>query len=406
MKKDLVLTVTMLNEYVNGVLANDIRLKGVLISGEISGLKVHSSGHVYFTLKDADSSVRCMMFRSSAAGMSVQPRDGMQVIVRGSASVYPRDGQFRIVVSSLRENGEGELYRRFLQLKSRLEAEGLFENKRALPLLPACIGVATSESGAVLHDIVTVIRRRFPSMRILFAPCAVQGMDAPREICAAIRALDASKKCGVIIVARGGGSYEELSCFNDVAVARAIAACSVPVVSAVGHETDYTIADLAADMRASTPSAAAELCCPISREIEAALDGMVEDMRSRVLVRMQSAREKLNFIRGSAAMASPRHVIDIRKERLAATMRQLDSCIGRVYDNAVKHVEKSSQMLASVSPLAVLKRGYALVTVNGECVTSISQLQCGDEAVIRLTDGAANVSVKSLNKIESTSEVI
>lgn len=252
-------TVTALNTYVSGLLDKDVRLRSIDVSGEISGFKCYNkSGHLYFSVKDESSAVPCVMFRSSAERLRFAPKDGMSVVLHGSPSLYTRDGKFQFYVTSMHEAGEGELFRRFLELKSKLEAEGLFSRKRTLPFMPKCIGIITSESGAALHDIITVARRRFPLMNFIFAHANVQGKDAPQSLIAALRLLNETKKPDVIIIGRGGGSFEDLNCFNDEGLARAIYSSEIPVVSAVGHEIDYTIADFVADCRAATPSAAAK----------------------------------------------------------------------------------------------------------------------------------------------------
>ena len=256
-------TVTALNTYVSGLLDKDVRLRSIDVSGEISGFKCYNkSGHLYFSVKDESSAVPCVMFRSSAERLRFAPKDGMSVVLHGSPSLYTRDGKFQFYVTSMHEAGEGELFRRFLELKSKLEAEGLFSRKRTLPFMPKCIGIITSESGAALHDIITVARHRFPLMNFIFAHANVQGKDAPQSLIAALRLLNETKKPDVIIIGRGGGSFEDLNCFNDEGLARAIYSSEIPVVSAVGHEIDYTIADFVADCRAATPSAAAEICVP------------------------------------------------------------------------------------------------------------------------------------------------
>ena len=277
MREGYVLSVTQLNEYVSTLIRNDMLLGSVSIRGEISGFKRHSSGHIYFSMKDESSVVRCVMFRQNAMSLDRSIGDGMQVTASGYASLYTRDGQFQFYVKSIEREGEGELYRRFAMLKTRLEAQGLFakEHKKPIPMLPKCLGVVTSATGAAIQDIINITRRRYPAMDILLSPASVQGAGAAKEIADAIRLLDGSGKADVIIVGRGGGSIEELWAFNEEIVAKAIYACKTPIVSAVGHETDFTIADFAADLRAPTPSAAAELCVP---EYEA-LNDELEYMR-------------------------------------------------------------------------------------------------------------------------------
>ncbi len=400
MKADLVFSVSMLNEYANGIISTDPRLRSFKITGEIGSIKKHPSGHIYFVLKDSAAAVRCVMFRSAAATLKMEPVDGMQVIARCTAAIYPKDGQFQLYVEAMREQGEGDIYKSFIELKAKLEAEGLFERKRDLPLLPKCIGIATSESGAALHDMVTVIRRRFPSMNILFAPCAVQGALAPKEIIAAIKALSRSNKCDVIIVGRGGGSYEDLSCFNDEALARVIAASPIPIVSAVGHETDFTIADFAADLRAPTPSAAAELSCPEFSRITSNIEDAFERMSEFAFSALNLSRQHIQAVKRFASADTVKGLMNVYKERInnASSLMQ-GYAVKAVSEADIKNASVEAQ-LKSLDPMAVLKRGYAIVTdENGRFITSVSELKLRQTAVVRLPDGRADVSV-----IRTTSE--
>ena len=397
MPGETVFTVTRLNEYASRILQNDPRLRSIKVSGEISGFKCHSSGHLYFNLKDEGAVVSCVMFRSAAAKLAFSPREGMNVIVRGSVSIYAKDGKYQLYAEGMREQGEGELYRQFLLLKAKLEQEGVFENARPLPRLPRTIGIATSATGAALQDIVNIIRRRFPNMNLLLAPCQVQGTGAPREIAAAIRALWRFKQVDVIIVGRGGGSYEDLSCFNDEAVARTIFASPVPVVSAVGHETDFTIADFAADLRAPTPSAAAELCCPVFSELEYSLGLMEEDMTSLMMDRLSSSRNALRMLRSGAAMANPFHAIELRGERLLSLQRGVDTMMKSALMSAEQRLSAFEEKLRALSPLAVLERGYSIVTDrSGEPISSAAGLSIGDDIGVIMSGGRAKATVKQI----------
>lgn len=395
---ETVFTVTRLNEYASSVLKNDLRLRSIKVSGEISGFKNHSSGHLYFSLKDENAVVPCVMFRSSAAKLGFMPRDGMKVIVHGSASIYARDGKYQLYADGMKEAGEGELYRQFLMLKERLEAEGVFDNSRPLPALPRTIGVATSSAGAALHDIINIIRRRFPSMNILFAPCQVQGMEAPREICAAVRVLQRFEKCDVIIVGRGGGSYEDLSCFNDEGVARAIAASRVPVVSAVGHETDFTIADFAADLRAPTPSAAAELCCPLYDDMMDSVMGFGEDIKLVAEGALREAKHSLASVMSSAAMANPLHTVSIKKEKLNLLAKDIDGTAKTALMSAQARLEQRMSELNALSPESVMKRGYSIVTDgNGRIIKNASELEVDEGIGLRMFGGCAKAVVTEIN---------
>ena len=398
MAGELVFTVSRLNEYAARVLSNDPRLRSIKVSGEISGFKRHSSGHLYFNLKDADAVVSCVMFRSASASLKLEPRDGLLVTVHGSVTIYPRDGKYQLYVDGMRASGEGELFRRFLLLKEKLGAEGVFSNERPIPALPRMIGIATSASGAALHDIVTVTRRRFPNMNLLLAPCSVQGEGAPREIAAAIRALQRFPECDVMIVGRGGGSYEDLNCFNDESVARAIFASRVPVVSAVGHETDFTIADFAADLRAPTPSAAAELCCPVySEEI-----GAVEDAAASILgvmrEKLSAARSDLLRLTGSSAMANPSHSIKLMRERLASIAERTDVIAKTAMISAEGKLSATIERLRALSPGEALNRGYAMVlSGDGRVLKNVTELEKDMRIEVVMAGGTASAEVTEIN---------
>ena len=397
MAGETVFTVAKLNEYANRILANDPRLRSIKVSGEISGFKRHSSGHLYFSLKDPDAVISCVMFRSAAAKLGIQPRDGMQVVVHGSVSIFPRDGKYQLYADSMRVSGEGELYRQFLLLKERLGAEGLFDNERPIPALPRVIGVATSETGAALHDIVTVTRRRFPGMNVLLAPCRVQGEGAPGEIAAAVRALNRFPECDVIIAGRGGGSYEDLSCFNSELVARAIAASRVPVVSAVGHETDFTIADFAADLRAPTPSAAAELCCPVYAELFGSVSDLKEEAEGMVRERLFTAFSGLAALMDSAAMSNPKHAVGIMKNRLELVAGRADALAKTALMAAEAGLEARREKLRALSPAAVLKRGYSMVEdENGAVIADITGLSPEKKIRLVMAGGAASAVVEDV----------
>ena len=298
MQSGYVLTVTQLNEYVAGLLQRDVLLRSLSVRGEVSGLKRHSSGHVYFTLKDGGALVRCVMFRQDAMQCGVAFSDGMEIVAQGHAALYARDGQYQFYVKTVTGEGEGELYRRFLMMKTRLQARGWFDeaHKKPIPALPHCVGIVTSQSGAAVRDVISVARRRFPAMNLLLCPVAVQGMGAAEEIAAGIRLMNRLKRADVLIVGRGGGSLEDLWAFNEETVAEAIYESEIPIVSAVGHETDFSIADFVADLRAPTPSAAAELCVPEYDMLLSTLDGMRETLLCAARTGLLRRRERVNAI--------------------------------------------------------------------------------------------------------------
>ena len=396
MAGETVFTVTGLNEYASGILSNDIRLRSIRVSGEISGYKRHSSGHLYFNLKDPTAVISCVMFRSSAAKLSFEPADGMHVVIHGSVGIFARDGKYQLYATGMKAEGEGELYRRFLELKAKLEKEGLFdpERKRELPFLPRTVGVATSETGAAIRDIVTVIRRRFPGMNILLAPCQVQGVSAPGEIAAAVSALQRFETCDVIIVGRGGGSYEDLYCFNDEAVARAIAASRVPVISAVGHEVDFTIADFAADKRAPTPSAAAELCCPVYDELISRLMFCTDTMQRAAEGAAAASWSALERLRGSGAMSNPHHAVELLREKLFRLTSSAGTAASGALAQAAAELSAKREALMAMSPESVLNRGYSMITDSkGRIVQDISGIDEGSVIGIRMKGGSASAVV-------------
>ena len=394
MASEYVFTVTKLNEYADAILRNDPRLRSIKVSGEISGFKRYPSGHLYFSLNDGDSLVSCVMFRSYAAHLKFEPSNGMKVILHGEVHVYGRDGRVQVIADSMQEEGIGDQFVKLLLLKERLEKEGVFANKRALPALPRCIGVATSGSGAALRDIVKVIKSRFPTMNILVSPCLVQGKAASQSICEAVNALQEFEDCDVIIVGRGGGAYEDLNAFNDESVARTIFASRVPVVSAVGHEIDFTLADFAADVRAITPTEAGVLCCP---EYDAMLDSIrLERERAFDLVKdaLNNAGNDLKKVKGSAAMVSPRHSIELKRERLKHAVSGLESSMRSVLSNAAAKYEAAAEKFRALDPDRVISRGYAMVTdENGRIVKSVSGLNKDDKIRLKMSGGTASAII-------------
>jgi exodeoxyribonuclease VII large subunit len=386
-------TVSELNKYVRQSLEIDYRLQDLRVTGEVSGFKAYGSGHWYFTLKDAYAQINCVMWRSRAERQRFTPREGDAVLAVGHVTLYEARGQYQLDVALLQPTGEGELYRQFVYLKAQLEAEGLFapERKRPLPAWPARIGVVTSPAGAAVRDILNVIRRRCPLVEVIIAPTPVQGDDAPPQIVAALQAVCAFDP-QIIIVARGGGSIEDLWCFNHEAVARAIAACPVPVVSGVGHETDFTIADFAADQRAPTPSAAAELCTPdqaqLRAEAEALTARLAETMRSQVNAKAWALTARQAQLRGLSPEAQVR-AAQQRLDDLAAR-----AAAGVHYRLALERERWQGlhQGLTNISPLAVLNRGYAMVSQpDGTLVRTVAQVSRGDLLRVRVSDGEFEV---------------
>ena len=389
------LTVSQLNDYVRRSLASDPILQQVRLRGEISNFKMYSSGHWYFTLKDEQSSIDCALFRQYTYGVRFRPQDGMKVLVSGSAGLYVERGKYQFYADGMEEDGVGDLYRRFLELKEKLTKEGLFDasRKRPLPLLPRKVGIVTSLSGAVLHDIRTVAGRRFAGLPLVLRPAQVQGEGAAEDVARGIKSVACVPGVDVIIVGRGGGSMEDLWAFNEEAVVRAVASCPVPVISAVGHETDTTLCDFAADMRAPTPSAAAELAVP---EREALLE-MVGDLRLRalraaqtgVLLKSQCLQGLMMRLQGCQPL---HHVRQLRQQAEALQLR-LRTAQEKNVQALSQRITLLAGQLRAVGPRQALERGYAIALKDGAPVTAVGQAM--DEMTLLFRDGRARVRVLS-----------
>lgn len=398
MAAEWVLSVGQLNEYVRRQLAADPILRNLNVRGEISGFKRHYSGHMYFTLKDETSRVQCVMFRQNAAGLPFQPRDGMQVVASASASLYVQGGAYQLYVESMREEGGGDLNRRFEQLKARLAAEGLFDAalKKPLPMLPRCVGVVTSTAGAALRDILRVARRRNRHVSILIAPAAVQGDAAAGEIARALDALNADGTADVILCGRGGGSIEELWAFNEEIVARAIARSRIPVVSCVGHETDFTIADFVADVRAATPSMAAELAVPSLDELTGVLRSLERAMYRAQAGRVALARARLDRLKGSSVLRDPARLLAPARVRLDELAGRLARAMDARLDRERTRLTLSARAMDALNPGAVLERGYALATRGARLITDAGQLSPGEEITLIMRAGRVRARVESI----------
>ncbi|MBM4424517.1 MAG: exodeoxyribonuclease VII large subunit [Chloroflexi bacterium] len=404
---DEIWTVSGLNRYIRGALETDYRLKDLVVEGELSNVSRPASGHLYFTLKDSAASIRCVMWKGQAARNIYRPRDGDRVEVRGSIGVYEAGGQYQLYADTIRAAGEGDLFRQFTALKNKLEAEGLFDpgRKRLIPARPQRAVVVTSPTGAALRDILNIFRRRWPSLQVILCPTAVQGDDAPAQIVRAIAAAN-SVAPDVIIVARGGGSIEDLWAFNDESVARAVAASAAPLISGVGHETDFTLCDFAADARAPTPSAAAELATPNRAVLATDLRGLTarlaESMSARLREQRWALAERAAALRGlspRAQLTNSRQRLDDLQTRSAAAL-QHRLTIGR------ERLAGLAQRLQSLNPLAVLQRGYAVVTRAGtaEVVRSPAAVSAGEALDVRVSEGAFTVRVDSPQRREDTKE--
>ena len=397
MSSQTVFSVTQINEYVKMTLESNPVLRSVFIRGEISNLKSnYSSGHIYFSLKDEDSSIRAVMFRSSAVKMKFRAESGMRVIAHGRISAYTVSGDCQIIVDDMQPDGAGALAIAFEQLKKRLGAEGLFDEdrKKPIPTFAKRVGVVTSASGAALHDIINVSGRRCPSTEIIIYPSYVQGELAPRSLCGGIAFFNQRCAVDLIIIGRGGGSAEDLWCFNDEELARTIAASTVPVISAVGHETDFTICDFVADMRAPTPSAAAELAFPDARELLNRVDYMKRRCDGAILQRINSLQSRVDGLGKDIERLSPERVLNERTARLDGLREKLGALARQHCDSAEKSFYAMAAKLDALDPLAVLSHGYSAVEDNGgRIVGSVDDVEVGESVRIRLSDGVMNATV-------------
>ena len=388
-------TVTQLNKYIKDRFDEDENLNAILVKGEISNFKNHYTGHLYFTLKDENSLINCIMFKSYAERLAFKPKDGMKVMVFGSVSVFERDGVYQIYAKSLLEDGMGDLHEQFEQLKAKLEKEGLFaeNHKKPIPLYPKVIGVLTSQTGAVIRDIINVSTRRNPNVYIRLLPVPVQGPGAAEQIAEKIKIMNDKKLADVLIIGRGGGSLEDLWPFNEEIVARAIYESELPIISAVGHETDFTIADFVADLRAPTPSAAAELAVPDVYELKQKINDY--ENRCRMSLKKQIQLMKLRY---EKCMKSRVFTDPMRKIRdidivLDSYVQRLENRIRNIQkDNKTKYVELVTK-LDTLSPLKTLTRGYSLTEKDNKIVKSAKDLQKGDEIKIKFFDGEKSASV-------------
>lgn len=404
MAANLELTVSQLNEYVRRMFQMDPMLRAIELKGEISNLKFHQSGALFFTMKDENASISCVMYSGDVDGLQAMPFEGMSAVASGSVALYVRGGQCQFVVKRMRAQGVGVLYERLQMLKEKLGREGLFEpeRKRALPPYPDTIGVVSSPTGAVIHDILNVSLRRNPDAHILLCPVRVQGIGADEEVVEAIHLLERLEHVSVIIVARGGGSMEDLWTFNEERVVRAVAMCKKPIVSAVGHETDVTLCDLAADLRAPTPSAAAECVVPVRDEMLNKIEIMRRQMQESARNVVAERQNALKLAQIKLSANHPSLTIRRQEERLAQRMDALLRAAERQIQNRQTRLETQTAALELLSPYAALKRGYAIVQNAGRAISKAGGLCVGDEVTVRFADGVIHAEV--LSKEESHGE--
>ena len=385
------LSVSDVNALVKALIEDSPDLTNVRVAGEISNLSRPASGHIYFTLKDATAQLRCVMWRSSVARMRSVLRDGEAVVARGKVSVYERDGQYQLVVEAMVPRGMGDLYAEFERLKLKLQVEGLFDplRKRLLPVLPQKLGVVTSASAAAFQDILNVLRRRYPLIEVTLSPTLVQGENAPPMIVQAIQNLNDMTDCDVILVARGGGSIEELWAFNDERVVRAIAASRLPVVTGVGHEIDFTLADFAADVRAPTPSAAAEMITPDVNELRMNVDAYAQYLDQSILRRVNEARTRLTGLKRMLRNLSPINQMQRAKTQIIELERRLEQALMAHLSLQRVRLTGLTQHLDAIGPAATLARGYAIVQRqrDGHIVRLVTDALVGDALRVRLSDG-------------------
>ena len=394
--------VTDLNRLAKQVLAQCDPLNDVIVCGEISGFVRHyKSGHIYFTLKDENAGVKAVMFRSQARLLPFEPQNGMQVLVYGRATIYERDGSFQLYADYMRPFGAGAAQMAFDALRKKLEAEGLFapEHKRPLPAVPRCIGVVTSKTGAAWQDVQNVIARRWPGVQLLLAPVNVQGVEAERSIVAGIRALDNDPRPELILVTRGGGSKEDLWIFNSERIARAAAACRKPLVSAVGHEIDTTILDYVADLRAPTPSAAAELCVPDRREMQRKTFILQQNIQNNIQNRCRVCYNKVESLSTGQAMQRTRQAVQRRAQSLAAVSDAVQAQSRRRITTAQAQLQSAAALAASLNPYGVLARGYTVASVGGT-VTPVEHLAPGQTVTLRGDKAEADCTVLTVRKPE------
>lgn len=394
-------SITQINEYIQGRMNEDPQLSQVAVRGEISNYKLYPSGHHYFTLKDEQSALKCVMFKGNAVSLRFRPASGMKVIALGRISVYPRDGQYQLYVSSMAMDGIGDLYAAFEVLKKKLSQQGLFDpsKKKPIPKYPKTIGIVTSSAGAAVHDILRILGRRYPLCSVRLLPVRVQGAEAPEEIASAIRYANAHHLADLLIVGRGGGSIEDLWAFNDERVAYAIYESDIPIISAVGHEPDVTIADYVADLRAATPSNGAELAVPDREALAQGLDACASAMAGALNRQLRLASQRLENMAASPALRSPTGYLDRREKDLQLLQGRLLTAQNRELSRAQQRYVANVAKLDAMSPLKVLSRGYAMVQdQDGELLRSVKQTAPGDKIVVSLADGKLNASILSIKE--------
>ena len=402
-----ILSITQINAYIQSVMDGDPLLGSVAVRGEISNYKVYPSGHHYFTLKDDGGALKCVMFKGNAVKLRFRPENGMQIIAMGRISVYPRDGAYQLYCTALVLDGVGDLYAAFEQLKSKLAAEGLFDpsHKKLLPKFPKTVGIITSSAGAAVHDMLRILNKRYPLCSVRLLPVRVQGAEAPQEIADAIRYANHHQLADLLIVGRGGGSIEDLWAFNDSVVAYAIYESLIPVISAVGHEPDFTISDFVADLRAATPSNAAELAVPDQDALRQNLESCSSTMINILQNRLQAHIRQLRILSASPALQSPKVYLQQKRKELMLLFNRIAAAENQKLSQSRERFSSSAAKLDALSPLKVISRGYTAVhTTEGQLIPTVKQITAGENVHILFRDGTAVAQITSVKENACESE--
>lgn len=396
------LTVTEVNTYIQEKMDRDVLLSSVAVKGEISNYKLYPSGHHYFTLKDENSALKCVMFKGNAFRLRFRPENGMKIIALGKISVFPRDGAYQLYCTAMAIDGVGDLHAAFEELKKKLSKEGLFDpaHKKQIPQYPGTIGIVTSSAGAAVHDMLRILAKRYPLAKVRLFPVRVQGVEAPGEICDAIKYANRLKLADLLIVGRGGGSIEDLWAFNDEELARVIYDSQIPIISAVGHEPDVTISDYVADLRAATPSNGAELAVPDKQSLFQQLDGLQERINAAALRQIRMNRLRLKALSSSSGMQGPTMYISQRRKSLDLLHGRMDSLQSRCLNAHKQQFMSLAAKLDAMSPLKVLARGYSLTTAqDGTVLHSVVQTKPGQKIRVRLADGALSAVITEVEEV-------
>ena len=393
--ENMAVTVSQVNSYIKEKIASDEGLNNLIIKGEISNFKNHYTGHMYFTLKDDKSLIKCIMFKTYAQRLNFMPKDGMKVFVFGEVSVFERDGIYQVYAKVMQEDGVGALYKQYEKLKQELEEKGYFDisHKKKIPQMPKVIGVLTSQTGSVIRDIINVSTRRNPNVQIRLLPVPVQGQDAAPKIAEGIRFMNKNKLADVLILARGGGSLEDLWPFNEEIVAQAIYESELPIISAVGHETDFSISDFVSDLRAPTPSAAAELAVPDIYEVKQKINGYQNRLKLALNKKYEMLKLRYEKIISSSIFKDPTRMINDRAILLDKNIKRIETAIQNKKQEQKEKYVKLISKLDALSPLKTLARGYSIIEQNGEMVNSVKQLKSGTEIDIKLVDGNSKAKI-------------